>query len=137
MATKFAPNIDKVKACSPTGAAIGPRELIVGTELGPLVMVKFTAFEVPAPVAGLVVTVEAATKFVPLTVSVKAAPPAVALFGEIAVTVGAGFCWMLAGGAVPHPVRHNRLTIPRIANPFIRILRVAISLMMPLSLAGN
>ena len=33
-------------------------------------------------------TIEAATKFVPLIVSVKAAPPATALFGEIA-----GDCW--------------------------------------------
>jgi hypothetical protein len=33
-------------------------------------------------------TTEAATKFVPLIVSVKAAPPAAVLFGEIAVMVG-------------------------------------------------
>jgi len=33
-------------------------------------------------------TVEAATKFVPLIVSVKAAPPATVLFGEIVVIVG-------------------------------------------------
>jgi hypothetical protein len=35
-------------------------------------------------------TIEAATKLVPLIVSVKAAPPAAALFGEIVVIVGAG-----------------------------------------------
>jgi hypothetical protein len=35
-------------------------------------------------------TIEAATKFVPLTVSVKAAPPASAVFGEIVVIVGIG-----------------------------------------------
>jgi hypothetical protein len=35
-------------------------------------------------------TVEAATKFVPLIVSVKAAPPAVLLVGEIELTVGVG-----------------------------------------------
>ena len=35
-------------------------------------------------------TVEPFTKFVPVTVSVKAAPPAVALVGERAVMVGAG-----------------------------------------------
>jgi hypothetical protein len=34
-------------------------------------------------------TTEAATKFVPVMVSVKAAPPARAVFGEIALTVGA------------------------------------------------
>jgi len=33
-------------------------------------------------------TIEAATKFVPLIVSVKAAPPAAVLFGEIVVIVG-------------------------------------------------
>jgi hypothetical protein len=35
-------------------------------------------------------TVEAATKFVPSIVSVKAAPPATALFGENAVIAGLG-----------------------------------------------
>jgi hypothetical protein len=33
-------------------------------------------------------TIEAATKFVPLIVSVNAAPPATAVFGEIEVIVG-------------------------------------------------
>jgi hypothetical protein len=33
-------------------------------------------------------TVDAATKFVPLIVSVKAAPPATVVFGEIVVIVG-------------------------------------------------
>jgi hypothetical protein len=36
-------------------------------------------------------TIEAAMKFVPVIVSVKAVPPATVLFGEIAVIVGAGF----------------------------------------------
>jgi hypothetical protein len=35
-------------------------------------------------------TIEAATKFVPLIVSVKAAPPGTAQLGEIAVIVGVG-----------------------------------------------
>ena len=43
-------------------------------------------------------TVEAATKFVPLTVSVKAAPPATALFGEIVVIVGVGLDPLGGGG---------------------------------------
>jgi hypothetical protein len=34
--------------------------------------------------------IDAATKFVPVIVSVKAAPPAAALFGEIVVIVGMG-----------------------------------------------
>jgi hypothetical protein len=112
--------------CSPAGTQLGIRKLIVGTGLGPpLVAVKFTAFEVPPPGAGLVtvtaivpaeamlaagmaavncvevmnvvagaeppkLTIEPATKFVPLIVSVKAAPPATALFGEIVVIVGVG-----------------------------------------------
>ena len=42
-------------------------------------------------------TIEAATKFVPLIVSVKAAPPEVPLFGEIVVIVGMG---LDAGGGV-------------------------------------
>ena len=33
---------------------------------------------------------------------------------------------------MPHPVRHKRLAIPRSANPFIRIPRMAISFMLPL-----
>jgi hypothetical protein len=36
-------------------------------------------------------TIEDAMKFVPLIVSVKAAPPATALFGEMDVIVGVGF----------------------------------------------
>jgi hypothetical protein len=111
--------------CSPAGAQLGERELIVGTGLRPLVTVKFIGLEVPPPGAGLVtvttsvpveamlaagmtavncaelmnmvagadppkLTIEAATKFVPLIVSVKAAPPATLLFGEIVVIVGEG-----------------------------------------------
>jgi hypothetical protein len=47
-------------------------------------------------------TIEAATKFVPVIVSMKAAPPATAVFGEIDVIVGNG-----GGGAAsppPHPL---------------------------------
>ena len=42
-------------------------------------------------------TTEAATKFVPLIVSVKAAPPAAVLFGEIVVIVGVGLDPLDAG----------------------------------------
>jgi hypothetical protein len=35
-------------------------------------------------------TIDVETKFVPLTVNVKAAPPAMALFGEIVVIAGVG-----------------------------------------------
>jgi hypothetical protein len=63
-------------------------------------------------------TIEPATKFVPLIVSVKAAPPATALFGEIVVIVGLGV--RLAVEAVPpHPARNTRLTIPKIASVLV------------------
>jgi hypothetical protein len=42
-------------------------------------------------------TVEAATKFVPLTVSVRAPPPTAALFGERPVMIGTGFDWIGGG----------------------------------------
>jgi hypothetical protein len=47
-------------------------------------------------------TVEAASKFVPLIVSVNAAPPATPVFGEIVVIVGLGSDapgegWLFAG----------------------------------------
>jgi hypothetical protein len=42
-----------------------------------------------------VCTIEVATKFVPVIVSVKAAPPATVVFGEIVVIVGIA---PLAGG---------------------------------------
>src|SRR6516225_9300722 len=101
-------------------------------------MVKFTAFDVPPPGAGLVtvtgtvrgeataaagmaavncveltsvvagvvppkLTTEAATKFVPLTVRVKPAPPAAALVGEIVAIVGL---------LPPHPASNTKLIIP-------------------------
>jgi hypothetical protein len=43
-------------------------------------------------------TIEAATKFVPLIVSVKAAPLAMTLFGEIVVIVGVGLDPLGGGG---------------------------------------
>jgi hypothetical protein len=43
-------------------------------------------------------TTEPATKFVPLIVSVKAAPPATELFGEIVVIVGVGLDLLGGGG---------------------------------------
>jgi hypothetical protein len=105
------------------GPQLGLRELIEGTGLSLLVMVKLAALEVPPLDVGLVTvtangpddamaaaemaaviwveltnvvagaaepkfTVEAATKFVPLTVRVKAGPPAAVLLGETDVIVG-------------------------------------------------
>jgi hypothetical protein len=63
-------------------------------------------------------TIEPATKFVPLIVSVKAAPPATVLLGEIAVIVGVGLDPLDTGGLVPppHPARSKRLTIPPTAS---------------------
>jgi hypothetical protein len=59
-------------------------------------------------------TIEAATKFVPLIVSVKAALPATVLFGEIVVIVGVREGVGLTVEAVPppHPARNKRLTVP-------------------------
>jgi hypothetical protein len=124
-AMKFVPLTVSVKAAPPATALFGEIMVIVGREAAPLVTVKFTAFEVPPPGAGLVtvtadvpveamlvagiaavncveltnvvagaappkLTIDDATKFVPLIVSVKAAPPATALFGEIEVILGVG-----------------------------------------------
>lgn len=65
-------------------------------------------------------TIEDATKFVPLIVSVKVAPPATALFGEIVVTVGVGLGVGvgLTFEAVPppHPAWNTRLTIPKVTS---------------------
>jgi hypothetical protein len=67
-------------------------------------------------------TIEPATKFVPLIVSVKfAALPAATVDGEIVVIEGTGFCG--GGGGVfadtppPHPARNTALTIPKITSP--------------------
>jgi hypothetical protein len=68
--------------------------------------------------------IESATKFVPLIVSVKAAPPATALFGEIVVIAGVGLevgLGVEVGLTVeavppPHPARNTRLTIPEITS---------------------
>ena len=45
--------------------------------------------------------IEAATKFVPLIVSVKAAPPATAVFGEIVLIVGVTGGFGVTGGYSP------------------------------------
>ena len=58
-----------------TGAQLGSRELIVGTEFVPLGTSKFTGFEVPPPGAGLVT----------VTAAVSAEAMAVAVAGMAAV----------------------------------------------------
>ena len=140
--------------CSPAGAQLGDRKLMVGTRLPPLMTVKFIALEVPPSGAGLVcvagdvpveamlaagmaaincrgvderggghspppkLTIEDATKFVPLIVSANPAPPAAALFGEIVAIVGLGLGVGVGNGLAveavppPHPARNTRLTIP-------------------------
>jgi hypothetical protein len=67
-------------------------------------------------VAGTVppkLTIEAATKFVPLIVSVKGIP-ATALVGEIVVIVGVGLVLIVLVAPPPHPARNTRLPIPEI-----------------------
>jgi hypothetical protein len=72
-------------------------------------------------------TMEAAMKFVPLIVRMKAALPATVLFGEIVVIVGVGLgvgVGVGVGGGLtvegvppPHPARSKRLAIPATASP--------------------
>jgi len=67
----------------------------------------------------LKLTCEAATKFVPFTVSVNAAPPATALVGESVVIVGTGL--LIANGKLPvlpppgAGVVTETLTVPEVA----------------------
>src|SRR5579863_6848785 len=79
-------------------------------------------------------TTEAATKFVPLTVSVKAVPPAVTVFGDTEVTAGMGLGWLITLEPMPppHPTRHKIAATPSIAGRFISFLRSAFSFLMPL-----
>jgi hypothetical protein len=86
-------------------------------------------------------TIDTATKLLPLIVSVKDAPPAKAAPGEIVVIVGLAF-----GGAgfeavgfegvaieavpPPHPARDTKLTIPEITSP--RISAALLFTMTPL-----
>jgi hypothetical protein len=69
------------------------------------------AMNVVAGAAPPKLTVEAVTKLLPLIVSVKAAPPAAALFGEIPVIVGVGIGGgLLTGWPVPPPHPHTPIT---------------------------
>jgi hypothetical protein len=71
-----------------TVTASVPVEAMLEAGIAAVSCVELTSVVVGAAPPKL--TVEDATKFVPVIVSVKAAPPASALFGEIAVTVGVG-----------------------------------------------
>ena len=75
-----------------TVTAIVPVEAMLAAGIAAVNSVELTNVVAGADPPKL--TIEPATKLVPLIVSVKAAPPATALFGEIAVIVGVG----LAGG---------------------------------------
>jgi len=82
-------------------------------------MAAVNCVELTTVVAGVVppkLTTEAATKFVPLTVRMKPAPPAVALIGEIVAIVGL----VIVGLLPPHPARNTRLTIPWTASLLMR-----------------
>jgi hypothetical protein len=65
-----------------------PVEAMLAAGMAAVICVEFT--NVVASAAPPKLTIEAATKLVPLIVSVKAAPPATALFGEIVVICGVG-----------------------------------------------
>ena len=71
-----------------TATAIVPAELMLAAGMAAVNCVELTKVVPGADPPKL--TVEAATKFVPLIVSVKAGPPATVLFGEIVVIVGVG-----------------------------------------------
>jgi hypothetical protein len=133
--TKPVPFTVRAKATPAATALDGDREVIAGAGL---FTVKLTAFDVPAPGAGLVTVtlkmpaaamsdarmaavscvaltsvvaraiplkliVEPLTKFVPFTVRVKAAPPAVALAGAMLVIARTGFTVKLTAFEVPPP----------------------------------
>jgi hypothetical protein len=81
-------------------------------------MATVNCVELTTAVAGVVppkLTTEAATKFVPLTVRVKPAPPATALVGEIAAIVGL----VIVGLLPPHPARNTEPTIPKFTSPLV------------------
>jgi hypothetical protein len=71
-----------------TLTAITPDEAMAAAGIAAVNCVALTNVVVRAVPPKL--TTEAAMKFVPLTVSVNAAPPAMAVFGEIAMIVGVG-----------------------------------------------
>jgi hypothetical protein len=71
-----------------TVAAGVPVEAMLAAGMAAVNCVELT--KVVAGVDPPKLTVEAATKFAPLIVSVKAAPPATVLVGEIVVIVGVG-----------------------------------------------
>ena len=78
-------------------------------------------------------TDEPEIKFDPLTVKVKAAPPAVALVGEIEVMLGTGFC--VGGGAGELPPQfvsgsasaQMKLKSPNVRNRFRTVCRLRIA----------
>ena len=68
-------------------------------------------------------TIEVATKFIPLIVGTKAAAPGTVQLGEIEVIVGVELDPLDTGGLIddglvppPHPARSRRLTIPPTAS---------------------
>ena len=81
-------------------------------------------------------TVEPEMKFDPFTVKVKAAPPAVALVGEIEVMLGTGFCVGGGAGELPPPPQfvsdsasaQIKLKIPNVRNRFLTACRLRIAL---------
>jgi hypothetical protein len=71
-----------------TVTAVVPVEAMVAAAMAAVNCVELTNVVASADPPKL--TIEAATKFVPLIVNVKAAPPATLMFGEIVVIVGGG-----------------------------------------------
>lgn len=69
----------------------------------------------------LKLTVEAATKFAPLIVRVKAAPPAMMLFGEIDVIVGVGLELTDWPALPPQPRANRAVTLARATMAFLMV----------------
>ena len=100
-----------------TITAAVPAEAMAAAGMAAVSCVELTNVVTGAVTPKLIV--EAATKLVPLIVSVKpAALPATALVGEIAVIVGTGLPPAPVDAVPPpHPARNSRITIPEVTSP--------------------
>jgi hypothetical protein len=117
-----------------TVTAMMPVEAMAAAGMATVKCVELTNVVVGAAPPKL--TIEAATKLVPVIVSVKAASPATVVFGEIVVIVGMalGVGVELAVEAVPppHAPRNTRLTIPKNASVLVASASLIVTMAMPL-----
>ena len=102
-----------------TVTAAVPAEAIAAAGTAAVNCVALT--NVVAGAVPLKLTVVAGTKFVPLIVSVKAAPPAMALFGEIEVIVGVGLELTDWPELPPQPRANRAVLLTRAKMAFLMI----------------